>query len=174
MPAQRSIPMDYAKKFLIIGFVVLLAGCSTFERKNKTLEEGYRLGVKENVEDFAQSFYGNDFPYFYWQSPIVQNVRIPAHIENGVFVPEHNEPVIIEPAQWRKEFTYPINCPQEEKKEPDLKQEGGEPYAFNYLNFGVRDITVLPESFTCLKPGDKNKDPDGGIELGAEAARSSP
>jgi hypothetical protein len=87
---------------------------------------------------------------------VVQNVRIPAHIANGVFVPEHIEPVVIEPAEWKKEFSYPINCPKS-KKQPDKKQ-GGEPDAFNHLNFGVRDITVLPKSFTCAKSGTEDKD----------------
>ena len=148
--------MVYIKRFLIISFLVLLAGCSTFSRKDKTFEAGYRLGVKENMQDFTQSFYGNDFPYFYWVSPVVQNVRIPAHIANGVFVPEHIEPVVIEPAQWRKEFSYPIERPKG-KREPE-KKEGGEPHAFNYLNFSVTDITVLPESFTCAKPAREDKD----------------
>jgi hypothetical protein len=162
--------MVYVKRFLIISFVMLLAGCSTFNWKGKTFEEGFRLGVRENVEDFAQRFYGNDFPYFYWQSPVVQNVKIPAHIANGVFVPEHIEPVVIEPAKWRKEFSYPINCPKG-KKQLD-KKEGGEPYAFNYLNFSVRDITVLPESFTCTGPGEKDKDNRGGAK--ADSGTTSP
>lgn len=148
--------MVYVKNFLVISFVVLLAGCSTFGGKDKAFEAGYRTGVKENIQDFAQNFYGNDFPYFYWESPIVQTVKIPAHIENGVFIPEHNEPVVIQPAEWRKEFGYPVNCPKGNKEQD--KKEGGEPYAFNYLNFGVRDITVLPESFTCPESGAKGKD----------------
>jgi len=148
--------MGCIKKFMIIGFILILSGCSTFGKKDKVFEAGYRSGVKENIQDFAGNFYGNDFPYFYWESPIVQNVRMPAHIENGVFIPEHNEPVVIEPAQWRKKIAYPISCPKYKKE--SNKKEGGEPYAFNYLNFNVRDITVLPESFTCAKPGAKNKD----------------
>lgn len=160
--------MVYIRRFLIIGFVMLLAGCSTFGKKDDAFEAGYRLGVKENMQDFTQSFYGNDFPYFYWVSPVVQNVRIPAHIANGVFIPEHIEPVVIEPAKWRKEFSYPINCPKG-KKELN-KKEGGEPYAFNYLNFSVRDITVLPESFTCAGPGAENKDTLGGNEADPETS----
>jgi len=148
--------MGYIKKFLVISFVLLLAGCSTFGKKDKAFETGYRLGAKENMQDFAGNFYGNDFPYFYWSSPIVQNVQIPAHIENGMFIPEHNEPVMIEPAEWRKKLTFPISCAKH--KEESNKKERGEPYAFNYLNFSVRDITVLPESFTCAKPGAKDKD----------------
>ena len=148
--------MDYVKRFLIICFIALLTGCSTLGRKDNVYEEGYKEGAKENIADFAQSFYGNDFPYFYWESPVVQNVKIPAHIENGVFIPDHFEPVVIEPAQWRNKPSYPINCPKGKKE--SKQKEGGENYALSYLNFSVRDITVLPESFTCIKPGDKDKD----------------
>jgi len=148
--------MSYIKKFLVIGFVVVLAGCSTFSKKNKAFEEGYRTGVKGNINDFSQNFYGNDFPYFYWASPVVQTVRIPAHIENGMFIAEHSEPVVIEPAQWRNKFTYPIHS-SKTKKELN-KTEGGEDYALDYLNFSVRDITVLPQSFTCVKPANQDKD----------------
>jgi len=148
--------MGYVRKFLMICFILFLSGCSTLGNKNMTFESGYRAGVKENMQDFAGNFYGNDFPYSYWASPVVQNVKIPAHIENGVFIPEHSEPVVIEAGQWRNKLTYPISCP--EHKEARNKSEGDEQYAFNYLNLGVRDITVLPESFICAKPGAKDKD----------------
>jgi hypothetical protein len=148
--------MVYIKKFLVISFIVFLSGCATLGEKGKTFEEGYRAGVKENVSDFAKNFHGNDFPYFYWESPIVQDVRIPASIENGMFVPEHNEPVVITPAQWRSSFTYPINC-QTDKNRSNKKEEEGN-YAFTNVNFSVRDITVLPRSFTCAVPGREDKD----------------
>ncbi len=148
--------MGDIRKFLIISFILLLSGCSTLGKKDKTFEAGYRVGVRENIQDFAQSFYGNDFPYFYWSSPVVQTVRMPARIENGVFIPEHNEPVIIDPAQWRNKPGYPINRPK--NKEESKQKEGEEDYAFNQFNFNVRDITVLPESFTCVKSGAKDKD----------------
>ncbi len=163
--------MDCIKRFLIIIFILSSAGCLTLNRNDKAFETGYRTGVKENVENFAERFYGNDFPYFYWQSPIVQNVEIPAHIENGVFIPEHFEPVMIEPAKWRKEFGYPINC-QNSAKQP--QKEGGEPYAFNYLDFSSRDITVLPESFVCNKPGDENKDSGRGTQEDSKTETTNP
>ena len=148
--------MGYINKFFVISLVVLLAGCSTLSRRDKAFEEGYRLGAKENMADFVQTFHGNDFPYFYWESPIVQDVRIPAQVKNGLFVPEHNEPVVIMPGEWRDKFTYPIRRP-EVKKTLDKKEE--ENYALEYLDFSIRDITVLPQSFTCDKPGSEDKDP---------------
>ena len=149
--------MDYIKKFFVASLVLLLTGCSTFAGKDRAFEEGYRTGARENIQEFASSFYGNDFPYFYWQSPIVQNVKIPAHIANGVFIPEHNEPVVISPADWRSHQGYPINCPKDKENKP-TEEKGGGPYAFSYLNIANRDITVYPESFTCANSRAENKD----------------
>ena len=144
--------MVYVKRFLAVLSVLSLAGCSTFSFKGKAFEEGYRSGVRENIQDFASNFHGNDFPYFYWESPIVQNVRIPSHIENGVFVPDHNEPVMIEPGEWRDKFTYPINSNRKDKEKEEKS------YEISNVDFNVRDITVLPESFTCdySRPEDKD------------------
>ena len=144
--------MGYIKRFLVVLSILSLAGCSTLGFKNKTFEEGYRTGVRENVQDFAKNFHGNDFPYFYWESPIVQDVRIPSHIENGMFIPEHNEPVMIEPGEWRKSFTYPIACGKKDKKEEEKS------YAVSNVDFNVRDITVMPESFTCDASSREGKD----------------
>ena len=146
--------MDYIKRFLVILSILSLAGCSTLGFKDKTFEEGYRTGVRENVQDFAKNFHGNDFPYFYWESPIVQDVRIPSHIENGMFVPEHNEPVMIEPGEWRKSFTYPIACGK--NNEYKNKEDGN--YAVSNTSLSVRDITVMPESFACDASGREDKD----------------
>ena len=150
--------MGYVKKFFVVCLIMLLAGCSTLGRKDKIFEEGYRMGVKENMSDFTKNFHGNDFPYFYWESPIVQDVHIPASIENGVFIPSHNEPVVIMPAEWRNKFTYPVSC-REAKKEPNNKKEG-ESYEVKNISFSARDITVLPKSFICDRPGAKDKDPN--------------
>lgn len=145
--------MVYVKRILVSLCLLSLAGCSTLGLKNETFEEGYRAGVRENVQDFAKNFHGNDFPYFYWESPIVQDVRIPSHIENGMFIPEHNEPVMIEPGVWRKSFTYPITACKNNKKQEE------ENYAVSKSDFSVRDITVMPESFTCDARGTEDKDP---------------
>ena len=154
--------MVYANRFLFGCFILLLAGCSTFGRNNriaKSYEEGYRLGVKENINDFAEHFYGNDFPYFVWASPVIQSVRVPGHIENGVYIPEHNEPVVIEPGEWRNKFAYPINSGIKNEKKTKQK-EGEDTYALEYLNFDTRDITVLPESYLGAKSGNKEKGSD--------------
>jgi hypothetical protein len=148
--------MVYAKRFAVLFSILWLAGCCSLgsaAKKKSDYEQGYRLGVHENIHDFAQSFYGNEFPYFYWQSPVVQNVNIPAYIENGLFIPEHNELVMIEPGEWRKRFGYPIGVA---KNKPDKTE--GEDYALKYFDFDSRDITVFPESYAGDKPGNENKD----------------
>jgi len=148
--------MAYIKMFFIFCLILGLAGCSTLGAKGGAFEDGYRVGVKENMADFAKNFHGNDFPYFYWESPIVQDVSIPSHIENGMFIPEHNEPVVISPGEWRKRFAYPISC--RKKKIGSDKKEEETSYAFTNVNFSVRDITVLPQSFTCAVSSRKDKD----------------
>ncbi len=79
--------------------------------------KGYREGVRENIQQFGREFIGNNFPYYYWQAPLVQKVYIPARIVGGSFQPGHWEYVIIMPGYWREEFGYPIG----NKKEGDLK-----------------------------------------------------
>ncbi|QAT16682.1 hypothetical protein BU251_02515 [Candidatus Velamenicoccus archaeovorus] len=148
--------MAYARRFFILLFLLSLAGCCSLAskvKKESDYEQGYRVGVKENIHDFAQSFYGNEFPYFYWQSPIVQNVVMPAHIENGIFIPEHNELVMIEPGQWRKRFGYSIRGAKNKSDKTE-----GEDYALKYFDFDSRDITVFPESYAGDKPGNEVKD----------------
>ncbi len=78
--------------------------------------EGYRSGVKENIQQFAREFYGSPFPYYYWQAPMVQKVYLPARIVGGTFQPAHWEYVIILPGKWREKFGYPITPSLEKKK----------------------------------------------------------
>ena len=140
MNAQKSILLACAKKLTLVLLLFGLAGCSTLNKKD--MEEGYREGVQENIRSFAQNFYANDFPYFNWVSPLVQNVEIPAHIENGLFIPDHSEPVLIEPGAWRNKFSYPISSA---KNTQQVKEEGS--YAVKYVDFNPYDITVLPASY---------------------------
>ncbi len=154
--------MGYGKKFVFISFILLLSGCAVLSRDKKfrqSYEQGYKQGVKENISDFAGSFYGNDFPYFVWSAPVVQNVRVPARLENGMFVPEHNELVMIEPGEWRNNFTYPINSGIKNNKKTQ-QAEGDENYALSYFDFDVGDITVLPKSYNGVKRAGKDKDID--------------
>jgi hypothetical protein len=139
--------MEYIKRLTVLGLVVILCGCAGLYglSDDKKYEEGYRQGVKENVNNFAENFYGNDFPYFNWAGPIIQNVKIPAHIENGVFIPEHFEPVMLQPGEWRSSQAYPISS--KGGKNDNQNQNG---YEVQYSNV---DITVLPKAFNGTEPG---------------------
>ncbi|MCL5674247.1 MAG: hypothetical protein M1501_00660 [Candidatus Omnitrophica bacterium] len=78
------------------------------EKEKKAYKEGYKAGVKEQLKKFRENFVDNQVPYYYWQSPIVQKVKIPAQLVNGFFIPSHYEYVIIQPGKWQKEYAYPI------------------------------------------------------------------
>jgi hypothetical protein len=117
---------------------ILLTGCASFSDGNHrdVYEQGYRLGVRENVKDAAAQFHGGNFPYYHWTAPIVQDVRVPAHLSNGVMIPEHNELVIIEPGQWSIAPSYPIQTQENKKDENKI----------SYMDMDVSNITALPRS----------------------------
>jgi len=89
-----------------------------FFDKEDAYRKGYREGVRENIQKFSSEFLGNNFPYYYWEAPLVQKVYIPARIVGGSFQPAHWEYVIIMPGQWEEKFGWPIG----NKKEGDLKK----------------------------------------------------
>lgn len=109
------------KRAIMLLFLIpiISSGCTTFQSNRAMVSQdsvalGYRLGVQENINKFAENFIGNDFPYYYWQAPLVQKVYIPAHTRGGVMIPAHYEYVIIDPAEWRETFGYPISTQYEE------------------------------------------------------------
>ncbi len=130
--------MGLSKCSIAIICLILLSGCShSSDPSQKNLyERGYRQGVKENIRDVAAQFQGGKFPYYHWTSPIVQEVRIPAHLTNGVMIPEHNELVIIEPGQWSIQRAYPIQTQENKKDENKI----------SYMDMDVSNITALPKS----------------------------
>ena len=107
-------------------------GCATASNESKVLyEQGYRRGVKEQMQLIAAKFQGGEFPYYHWAAPMVQDVRVPAHIEQGVFIPEHQELVIIKPGEWLKNQAYPIATQENQSHEQNI-------------NTDVADITFMP------------------------------
>jgi len=128
------------KWFVFVLFFGVTVGCS-IKGAPDVYEQGYRQGVREHVEDIVQRFEGGDFPYFNWVAPIVQDVRIPAHVANGVFIPEHNELVIIKPGEWKKEPAFPINSSKESYESSSTLQ---------FMDGDVADITQLPDEFRTL------------------------
>jgi hypothetical protein len=65
---------------------------------------------------------------------------VPAHIANGVFIPEHNELVLIKPGEWQQSPAYPISginvSSNQEKKDHEQTTITD--------NNNSTDLTVLP------------------------------
>jgi hypothetical protein len=118
--------------------IVSVSGCSAVVGQHKTGidKEDYRQEVRKQLQEVIGQFQGGDFPYYHWASPIVQEVEIPAHLTNGVMIPQHKELVIIKPGEWMMNQGYPIQSQQ--RKSDDQK----------FSNNSARDIsnlTVLPQ-----------------------------
>ena len=119
------------------GFVMLVAlsGCVSTGGAVPSVayDEGYQHGIKENIAKNVEGMNGNGFPYIggsNWAEPLIQDVRIPAHIQGGVFYPEHNELVIITPGEWKKAGGFPLRT--------DIRNEG------ERVEVLSADITALP------------------------------
>ena len=120
------------KKFIPMILSVCLCGCSTVPAEQRSVyEQGYRAGVKEQMSEIVSKFQGGNFPYYHWAEPIVQEVAIPAHIEHGLFIPEHKELVIIKPGEWAKSPAYPIQTQEIKTHEENSHTD-------------IADITVMP------------------------------
>ena len=102
------------KDYFFILTLFCLAGCAAYSSGHKQMyQQGYRAGVKEQMRGIAAQFQGGRFPYYHWANPLVQDVRVPAHISNGVFIPAHKELVIIKPGEWAENPAYPIESSKE-------------------------------------------------------------
>ena len=133
--------MGYIRKIVVIALAAGLCGCAALSDQYKA---GYRKGAQENIQTFAANYYGNDFPYFNWVSPQIQEVKFPARIENGVFIPECNIPVMIDPGEWRSQYGYPISTQNQGGQ--DVKGNTNiEGYRMEYSNF---DLTGLPQTYS--------------------------
>ncbi len=73
------------------------------------MADAYRRGVREAVNQMIDGL-GHD-PRWTWAAPVVQEVWLPPHIVNGVYVPGHREWVLIQPGQWRAQFGLPLGLP---------------------------------------------------------------
>lgn len=117
------------------AWLILIMGCASTQ--NLTIkdvyEKGYKDASKEQMDLIVERFNGGDFPYFYWNQPIIQNVDVPAHISNGVFVPAHQEIVIIKPGEWKHNAGYPIQSKEKVNDRPSV-------------NNNTVNITPMPSS----------------------------
>ena len=115
--------------------ILFCSGCTTISPEQKGVyEQGYRSGVREQMRGIAASFQGGNFPYYHWTRPMVQDVTIPAHVSNGVFIPEHKEMVIIQPGEWAASPSYPINTQPKENYADHVQN----------MDMAVSVITHLP------------------------------
>ena len=138
-------------KWMIV-LILFYSGCSTASPKQRGIyEQGYRAGVKEQMHQIAADLQGGNFPYYHWTRPMVQDVAVPAHVANGVFLPEHKEMVIIQPGEWAASPAYPINTQQKENYVDHVQDRG----------MAVSDITHLPGGMGRSTVSDGNtKDKD--------------
>jgi hypothetical protein len=94
---------------------MFLSGCVIIsgQRNKKVYEQGYRKGMQQEIKQAEGKFQGGNFPFYHWATPIVQEVKVPAHLSHGAMIPEHNELVIIKPGEWVISPAYPIESSEE-------------------------------------------------------------
>jgi hypothetical protein len=136
--------MDYKK---LIWAVIFWSGCAAHSGERHFYKQVYSASVKEQMPQVAAQFRGGAFPYYHWASPIVQDVDVPGHISNGVFIPRHKELVIIKPGEWAQSPAYPIEPKEESYEQPT-----------RVITMDAADITNLPggpSPSTNVKPAGK-------------------
>ena len=123
------------RNYCIVLMMFCLAGCAhVCNLQKQTMAKG-------QAQSAAGQFQGGDFPYYHWASPMVQDVLVPAHIANGVFIPEHKEPVIIKPGEWAQSPATPIASQKEtyERTTHDVGMDGIDITPLPYGNGASRD-----------------------------------
>ncbi len=70
--------------------------------------EAFQTGVRAALESYATQYLDNDFPYYNWQAPLVQQTWIPPQISGGVLIPGHLEYMTIKPGAYKREFAAPL------------------------------------------------------------------
>ncbi len=147
--------MEYGRSGCLLAVVLsgsfYFGGCATAlsGKPVSAYEQGYRKGVGENMGGLVEKLNGNTFPYMNgsWAQPLVQEVRMPAHVAGGVFYPEHNELVLITPGAWKKSGAFPIS---EKAKKPG---ENGP--VIELINIPGKDITVMPLTTESFQRGEE-------------------
>jgi hypothetical protein len=70
--------------------------------------EAFQAGVRATLESYATQYLDNDFPYYNWHAPLVQQTWIPPQISGGVLIPGHLEYVTITPGAYARAFAAPL------------------------------------------------------------------
>ena len=61
--------------------------------------DAFQAGVRAALESYATQYLDNDFPYYNWHAPLVQQTWIPPQISGGVLIPGHLEYLTITPGR---------------------------------------------------------------------------
>ena len=69
----------------------------------------FQAGVRAALESYATQYLDNDFPYYNWHAPLVQQTWIPPQISGGVLIPGHLEYLTIKPGAYKREFAAPLS-----------------------------------------------------------------
>jgi hypothetical protein len=69
----------------------------------------FQAGVRAALESYATQYLDNDFPYYNWHAPLVQQTWIPPQISGGVLIPGHLEYLTITPGAYKREFAAPLS-----------------------------------------------------------------
>lgn len=76
------------RKIIIFVLVLILSGCVSSNLQKNSLDNADNELTKGDIQNLT------------WKKPIVQLVKVPATIRNGVYMPEHYEYVIIRPGEY--------------------------------------------------------------------------
>jgi len=128
--------MRVYRLMMFVLHMLFLSSCSAaFGQHRHGYEEGFRQGAKDHVQAVGDQFQGVKFPFYHWQAPIVQEVLTPAHISNGVMIPEHHQLVIIQPGEWVMDESNSIQSQQRKKHDNQASYSNSR---------DISNLTVLP------------------------------
>lgn len=144
-------------KGMHVFIIVLLTGCAASDiQKKKIYSAEYRKEVSQRMAAVVSEF--KNTQTYHWKKPITQEVMVPAHIANGVFIPAHKEIVIIKPGEWTLSPASPI-VSKEEAYEEGVR-----------LDISSADITHLPGGHGWSRD-DESEGKDRGSKAGVGAAQ---
>lgn len=116
-------------------FILMIAGCTSARFSEQGVNaKNYQRAVKQQVSQILEEGHDKVLSDYHWNAPLVQEISIPGHIDQGAFIPEHKELVMIKPGEWIKEPD-DLVTQQKEKYVPNSED--------NDLNT-VADITSVP------------------------------
>lgn len=106
---------NWPHRVVAVLALTMLAACAPARRAPATPQpavdvraEAFRAGVRATLESYATQYLDNDFPYYQWQAPLVQQTWIPPQISGGVLIPGHLAYVTITPGAYTRAFAAPL------------------------------------------------------------------